>query len=609
MRLWGYYAFHTFINSIRKMFRSTFIIVMAAILGIGFLAGLAAGVLVDVAEGEYSSEEDDETLREGYGDPEYGYFDENGTFLFYVDLCEAGLGGYDENGAFVYFEDAFDQNLGYYDADGEFIFYYEEMTEEEIAQMLLVAEAAAFILVLCLIGFGIYSGRKKGSDIFQMADVNFLFTAPMKPQSVLMFRLTFQMAAVVTGSIYFLYQIPNLVLNGDVPLKTCLIIYVALLIAFVFQKLFSVGTYTITATHPKMRKWVIPLLLGVGLLVVLGAVSAYFLCGTDIWSALEGSYAAKWTRLIPIVGWIKGMVIHAIYGNMLMVFIYLLLNLAGMAGLVCVIWHMKADFYEDAMAGAQARADLLVAAKESGKTVVISTDEKKKEKRKVSQVQAHPLGTAQGAAAFFAKERIVRHRMAKFGLITNTMLWYLVICAGMAVLNVKVLDVTEFTITGLILMAVLFFRNYGNPIAQETSMNWLFLVPENPYKKVFFAMMAGSYATAVDMLPGMLAAMCIMQAHPVDMLLWYATLITMDFMLSAVGMMLEALFPVNDLDVVKAMIQMILKFAALFVVVIPIVIGVVLGGFSLGLILAVIANALVGGICFVIYPSKLHGGI
>ena len=611
MKLWGYYAFHTFINSIKKMFRSTFIIVMVAIIGIGFIFGLAAGVLGTVIEDELSSEiEGDETAREGYGDPEYGMFDETGKFLFFDDLYEEGLGGYDENGDFIYYEDALEKNLGYYDEDGDFIFYYEELTAEDIAQVFLVVEAIAFILILVLLVFGAHSGMKKGSDIFVMADVNFLFTAPMKPQSVLLFRLTFQMLAVVTGSIYLLFQIPNLVLNADVPLEACLIIYVALLVAFVYQKLFSVGTYTITATHPKTRKFVVPVLIGLGLLVAVTVGTTFVSCEMNVWKTLELSFSSEWTRLIPIVGWIKGVVIHALNGNMPMALLYFALNVVGMVGLVYVIWHMKADFYEDAMAGAQAREDLMIAASENRKVVEVKADgTQKKDKRKVLEKTGSLFGKAVGATTFFAKELIVRRRLARFGFVTTTMLWYLTICVGMALLNVKVFETADFTVTGVILMAVLFFRNYGNPIAQETSMNWLFLVPESPYKKVFFAMMAGSYASAMDLLPGMVIAMLVMEANPMSMLLWFVVLVTMDFMLSGVGLLLEALFPASAMEMVKASIQMMLKFVVILFIVAAIVIGVVLGGFELGLILTLIMNVVLGGVCFIIYPSMLHGGI
>ena len=61
------------------------------------------------------------------------------------------------------------------------------------------------IVFLAILLWGMYSGSKDGTDIFQMADVNLLFTAPMKPQSVLMFRLSFQMVATVFASIYLVF--------------------------------------------------------------------------------------------------------------------------------------------------------------------------------------------------------------------------------------------------------------------------------------------------------------------------------------------------------------------------------------------------------------------
>lgn len=612
MKLWGYYAFHTFINTIKKMFRSTFIIVMAAIIAVSTIFGIAIGVVVSMVEDNMSTEEgtENDELREGYGDPEYGMFDETGKFLFYEDLVEEGLGGYDENDNFIYYEDALEQGLGYYNEHGDFIFYYEEFTEEDMRQLMLVVEGIAVVIVLALLFMGAYSGMKKGSDIFVMADVNFLFTAPMKPQSVLLFRLTFQMLATIAGSIYLLFQIPNLVLNAGVPLEACLMVFLAFIITTIYQKLFSVGMYTITATYEKTKKFALPVILGICVILV-GIVSLVFMStGMDVWKTLELTVSSDWTRLIPIVGWIKGLVFHAINGNVWMTLVYLALNLFGMVALVYLIWHMKADFYEDAMAGAKAREDLLQAAAENRKVVEVNADgTKKKDKRKVKDSQTSLFGKATGATVFYAKELIVRRRMAKFGVITNTMLWYFSICALMAVFMVKVVEAREFAIIGLILMVVLFFRNYGNPIAQETSMNWLFLVPESPYKKVFFAMMAGTYAAAMDLLPGFIAAMLIMDLNPATLLLWYVVLVSMDFMLSAFGLLLEALFPASAMEMVKASIQMVLKFAVILVIVVAFAVGMIIGGFTGGLVAILIVNIAVGAVSFLLYPSMLHRGI
>lgn len=608
MRLWAYYALHTFWNAIRKMFRSTFIIVMAAIVGIGIIFGFAAGTIATVLEKQESDIAVEE--REGYGDSEYGYFDEEEGFLFYDDLYEEGLGGYDEDENFIYYEDAIEQELGYYDAHGEFVFYFEEITEEDMVYIRLVAEAVAFVLVLILLGFGIYSGTKRGSDIFVMADVNFLFTAPMKPQSVLMFRLSFQMLAIFAGTLYLLFQIPNLVLNAGIPLETCLLIFGAIIIVLAIQRLFSVGTYTIAATHEKVQRFVLPGLIGI-VLILTAAIGVTFLAtGRDVWRTLELTFSSPWTRLLPFVGWTKGMVIHSINGNLAMVLLYLALNLIGMAVLVYGIWQIKADFYEDAMGGAQQREDALLAASENRKPVSVNADgTKKKDKRKVKEAHASVFGKASGAQMFFMKELLVRRRMAKFGFATVTMLWYLTICVGMAVLNLKIFETTDFTVTGVILMTVVFFRNYGNPIAQETSMNWLFLVPESAYRKVFYAMMAGTYATFMNLLPGMIIAMLLLKMNPLTTLLWLVTLVTMDFMLSGVGMLLEGLFPATALDVVKATLQLMLKFGMILFIVIAFVAGILLDGIELALVLNLIMNIVIGAVTFMIYPSMLHGGI
>ena len=66
-----------------------------------------------------------------------------------------------------------------------------QKTPQEIAAIKTYVEAGVMIVFLAILLWGMYSGSKDGTDIFQMADVNLLFTAPMKPQSVLMFSTEF----------------------------------------------------------------------------------------------------------------------------------------------------------------------------------------------------------------------------------------------------------------------------------------------------------------------------------------------------------------------------------------------------------------------------------
>jgi hypothetical protein len=332
----------------------------------------------------------------------------------------------------------------------------------------------------------------------------------------------------------------------------------------------------------------------------------------DVWKTLELTLASRWSRLIPFVGWMKGLVIHAIHGNIGMVLLYAVLTVAGMAAFIYVIWHMKADFYEDAMAGAQQRSEILQAAAENRK--VIQTNDSKSKKKEKRKVKEDVTLKGEGAVLFFTKEVHCRKRLARFGFVTNTMLVYLLIFVVITLLGPKLWE-TEFVsdycfeISGFVVMTILFFRTLGNPIQQETSMNWLFLVPENPYKKVFFAMVAGTYATFMDLLPGMIFASLILKVSIWKFLLWMAVFVTLDFMLSGVGVVIEALLPETALNQVKAAIQMMLKFFMILVVVVAVVVGVLLQGLTLGLLITLLTNIILGGVAFIIYPSLLHDGM
>ena len=587
MKLWGYYAFHTFINAIKKMFRSTVIIIFAVALGIGLIFGLSAGIIGEAIEDGMGNATGEESEWEGYSSEE---------------------GFYDEEGNFYYHDEA------YLDENGQVVFYDEEteLTAEDMEFIKIVVEAGAAVLVIVLLFFGAYSGTKKGSDIFLMADVNFLFTAPMKPQSVLLFRLTFQMLATLVSFLYVIFQIPNLVLNVGLSISVCLLVFLALIFAFIFQKLVSVGIYTITATHPKIKEYAFPLLLGIIGALALGTGAVFLATGQDLRRTLELTWATPWSRFIPVVGWLKAMVVYAMETNYIMVALIVVVSVLAMIALVYGIWHVKADFYEDAMAGAQQRNEILQAAAENRKAIQISdTKSKKKEKRKVKEDVALK---GEGAELFFTKEVHCRKRLARFGFVTNTMLVYLLIFVGITLIGQKFWEVEFvsdycFAISSFVVMAVLFFRNFGNPISQETSMNWLFLVPENPYKKVFFTMAAGTYATFMDLLPGMIIACFILQVPLMELLLWMAVLVTIDFMLSGVGIMLEALFPATALNQVKAAIQMLLKFFMILVVVVAVMVGVLIQGMTLGLIILLLMNIILGGVAFIIYPSLLHDGM
>ncbi len=557
MRLWGYYALHTFINTIKKIFKSKVMIVILCSFLIGGVVGGSVGfissLVEDQAQTESSVSKDDKT-----NDPAQ--------------------------------------------MEEDFMTVHADAIRESIP-------AATMILLLMVVLWGIYGGSKKGSDFFLMADANILFAAPLKAQTVLMFRLSFQMLALLFFTFYLIFQVPSMKLILGLDNFAIVAIFLAWGMLLFMSKLMSVFTYTLTATYEHLKKYVVPFVFAVGLLVVAATGAVYISTGNDYMATLRLTYGADWSNYIPVFGWYKAMVMNAINGHVFASLGYMALNLVFLIALVWGIWHIKADFYEDALAGAQKRDDMTKAALEGRN---INKDKKQSAKR--TQKLEHKVRKSYelkgwGASVFLHKSILNRRRFSKFGFVTNTLLLYLAIGGLGAAFMAYKTDLREISVIGLIMALTLFFRNFGNPIEIESSHNWLFLVPEDPYKKVLYAILAGSVDCVLDLLPGIVVATVILRGNPLMALLWLATLVSMDFMFSCFGLLLQAILPSSAMDVVKSMLQMMLRAFIIVVIAIAFAIGTVLQGLALGAVFCMFTSLAVGTICFIVYPSLLHRGI
>lgn len=557
MRLWGYYALHTFINTIKKIFKSKVMIVILCSFLIGGVVGGSVGfissLVEDQAQTESSVSKDDKT-----NDPAQ--------------------------------------------MEEDFMTVHADAIRESIP-------AATMILLLVVGLWGIYGGSKKGSDFFLMADANILFAAPLKAQTVLMFRLSFQMLALLFFTFYLIFQVPSMKLILGLDNFAIVAIFLAWGMLLFMSKLMSVFTYTLTATYEHLKKYVVPFVFAVGLLVVAATGAVYISTGNDYMATLRLTYGADWSNYIPVFGWYKAMVMNAINGHVFASLGYMALNLVFLIALVWGIWHIKADFYEDALAGAQKRDDMTKAALEGRN---INKDKKQSAKR--TQKLEHKVRKSYelkgwGASVFLHKSILNRRRFSKFAFVTNTLLLYLAIGGLGAAFMAYKTDLREISVVGLIMALTLFFRNFGNPIEIESSHNWLFLVPEDPYKKVLYAILAGSVDCVLDLLPGIVVATVILRGNPLMALLWLATLVSMDFMFSCFGLLLQAILPSGAMDVVKSMLQMMLRAFIIVVIAIAFAIGTVLQGLALGAVFCMFTSLAVGTICFIVYPSLLHRGI
>ena len=176
MRLFTYYAWHSFINQLRKLLHTWVIIFILACGLMGGLIGFGAAMLADSADSyEESGVMIEESVPEGEewtGDPEE-----------IPELLEE----------------------------------FEEGEESEPFEMPIsggaIFELVVGALVFIYLAFRVLTADKSGSSIFQPADTVLLFGSPMTPQAVLFFRLMTQLGAMLALTIYMGLQVPNMVIN------------------------------------------------------------------------------------------------------------------------------------------------------------------------------------------------------------------------------------------------------------------------------------------------------------------------------------------------------------------------------------------------------------
>ena len=205
MSLFGYYAWHSFKNQLKKIFKSWVLIFIVVCMLIGGIIGAGAARIEEMAEqhnqGTEIEQQDD--IPEIIDDPE---------------IVIPGM-------------------------------------ERDLAK---TTEAIAGVAILALLILFIKGADKNGSAIFLPADVTLLFTSPMKPQAVLAFRTMCTIGLVLFTSIYMLFQIPNLVINAGMSIWEAFSLLLAWFFVFLFGQLIKICLYTVCSTREGLKRYITP---------------------------------------------------------------------------------------------------------------------------------------------------------------------------------------------------------------------------------------------------------------------------------------------------------------------------------------------------------------
>lgn len=553
MRLFAYYAIHTFINTLKKLFKTWIAIVFVAIILFGVVVGLIAATFADRIEEEMPSA--DEAIYQ---------------------LAESGL------------TEEMSSEPTFYEKAG--------VTKQEFTE-LVISGIIIFILLLNI------ANTKSASSIFKPGDVSILFSSPLKPQTVMMFRLFSSLGLQIVFSIYMLLQLPNLIVNLELSAWGAVAVFLSWVILMIVGTIIQLTLYVISTRGEWMSKNMSKLVIGFFVILAAGLVLYTNQNGGDYFKCAVELFTGEKTYWIPFWGWLRGFCMSAIIGDNVNSVIFLALTLAGSGALIFMIWRMDADFYEDAMGAAERIAEMAENAKNS-KTGVGTIRKKDRSEKLIRDGFKHGFG----ANVFFHKTLYNRYRFAFLHIFTVTTGIYTVVAGFTAYMCRTVTAVEPAAIVGCVLMLCVFYRTLGNPLQADTSKEYFVMVPENMYSKLMWSLLGGSLCCLLDLIPPMLLAGVLLQANPLTVLGWAVVIVSVDFFGTTVGAFIGVSVPVNAGATIKQVVQILFMYFGILPSGGLIAAAMLTNNYLLFMLLAALVNFGTGAIFFAITPRFLING-
>ncbi|MCR4927550.1 MAG: putative ABC exporter domain-containing protein [Lachnospiraceae bacterium] len=471
------------------------------------------------------------------------------------------------------------------------------------------------MVIMLFISLGLMSGAKNGANIFMMPDVNFLFPSPNKPQAVLLFRMIGQLGVALIGAIYIFGQLPNLMHNGGLKVPGVIIFFIAYVLLQLVMKVIGLISYILLQKRPKLRDFVSKYALILMLLPAGVAAILYATNGQYIFNAANAVFCSKAAYCIPFWGWLLGSTACAFSGEYLLSIFFLLLTALGTIALAYASWKIPCDFYEDALTNALAMRE----AQEQAQNVAAGgmrsnvSHDKGRGKRVWDKRRNKELtfDNYEGAKVFFAKTMLGRKRMFPLGGLwsstCSTYFWLGAGFLGITLISNNVAPSVSVLVITCILGVTMFMRSFMNPLQIDLAHNFIYLIPERPSAVLGWGMAGQMLDGALDLLPVTLLT-AIITAQPVMAICMFLLLLSMHLFFGMTALMINLVIKGYLPVYLSNALQSIIRMIPFVPVVLIYVFGFKIDNPVLPTVLAVLINIAVSLLVFIPCPYHLHKG-
>nr|WP_319489561.1 putative ABC exporter domain-containing protein [uncultured Caproiciproducens sp.] len=389
----------------------------------------------------------------------------------------------------------------------------------------------------------ILSGLKSGATFFKMSDVNFLFVSPISSKKILAYGLVKQMASSIFMMIFLLFYTGMAInLFGVTVWQVVAIVGGIALMVFTIQ-LITLLVYSFSSGRPERISTVKILLYGEIAVIAAFALSSFWFHGANQ-EALFAAIASPYIEYAPIVGWIKGLVFAVMNADTARIILYAVLNAATIVGSIFLFAKSDSDYYEDVLQTTESTFELRQAVK-GGNTAGVRSM-----KSKLLRVTDTGIWHGWGANVFFFKHIREMKRRNRVPFIRTSSIVLLIINIIMVAVLQKLTAADGDGMSGGILLAIalamssyiLFFFNASGDWTLELMKPYIYLVPEKPFAKLFWASLSTILTPVIDGVIIFTVLCLILRANPATALICMLIYASMGFIYTAGNVLSQRVF-------------------------------------------------------------------
>ncbi|MCL2388007.1 MAG: putative ABC exporter domain-containing protein [Defluviitaleaceae bacterium] len=415
----------------------------------------------------------------------------------------------------------------------------------------------------------------KGTSQYGMEDVNFLFVAPIRARTILLYGIMQSAKTILMGSWFVVLQVGWLRRSFGIGLDGVALLWIGYVLFALACQILSIFLYAMTNGNARRISIAKAILLCAFAPVV---VRLFFHLIANDWDFIGAISALLHSPVINsplLVGWAVGGVMAFITGEILLSAFFVGLITALGAVLFVIIFVKEPDYYEH-VAGATQTTFENARAVESGDIQSVMGASNKN-----ARVKGIGISRGVGASVFLSKHLRESFRNRRFGPWGIPSLLYIAgagVFAFIAKGNYNISsEIVVLGILGAMLVIGFFSMSMGRGML-EIHSHYIFMIPENPFKKWLWANMELIFKVAVEAVLIFGVAGLILWDMPVNFAV--AGIVYVAFAFYSLGTTL-AFMRITGI----ASRSLILSFLIIFLYVLPLV-----PGLAFAIIIAVLLN-------------------